>query len=52
MKDIVQRARKLGVKAVTLQTETGSYNERYYEKMGFATKFTGVYYKIQGYVFA
>ena len=46
MKDIVERAHILGIQAITLQTETGTYNERYYEKMGFITKFTGIYYKL------
>lgn len=45
MKDIVQRANKLGIKSITLQTESETYNERYYEKMGFVTKFNGIYYK-------
>lgn len=47
MKDIVERAARLGIKAITLQTETGTYNEKYYEKMGFRTKFNGIYYKIK-----
>lgn len=46
MKDIVERANKLGIKTITLQTEAGTYNEFYYEKMGFATKFNGILYKI------
>jgi GNAT superfamily N-acetyltransferase len=46
MKDIVERAKTLGIKTITLQTESNTYNERYYEKMGFITKFNGVYYKI------
>jgi GNAT superfamily N-acetyltransferase len=45
MKDIMERARALGIRAVTLQTEAGTYNEKYYEKMGFITKFNGIYYK-------
>ncbi|MGI5846208.1 MAG: GNAT family N-acetyltransferase [Alphaproteobacteria bacterium] len=46
MKDIVQRAKKLGIKTITLQTESGTYNEIYYKKLGFITKFNGIYYKI------
>jgi GNAT superfamily N-acetyltransferase len=46
MKDIVRRADKLGIKTITLQTEAGTYNEGYYEKIGFETKFKGTYYKI------
>ncbi|MCL2330941.1 MAG: GNAT family N-acetyltransferase [Proteobacteria bacterium] len=45
MKDIIERAHKLGIKTITLQTETGTYNEKYYEKIGFVTRFNGVYYK-------
>lgn len=47
MKDIMERAEKLGIKAITLQTESGTYNERYYEKIGFETKFNGIYYKVK-----
>ena len=30
-----------GVKFIFLQTEKGSYNEKYYNKLGFNTKFVG-----------
>jgi GNAT superfamily N-acetyltransferase len=46
MKDIIERAHNLGINTITLQTEADTYNEKYYQKMGFATKFNGVLYKI------
>lgn len=45
MKFRCEKARELGIKAITLQTESGSRNEKIFEKMGFVTKFNGIYYK-------
>ena len=37
----VSEAMKMGVKTIFLQTEKDSYNERFYRKLGFSTKFIG-----------
>ena len=37
----VSEAFKNNMKVIFLQTEKGSYNEKYYDKLGFSTKFVG-----------
>ncbi|MCL2439363.1 MAG: GNAT family N-acetyltransferase [Alphaproteobacteria bacterium] len=47
MKELMIRARDLGCRELTLQTETGTYNERYYEKIGFATRLRATLYDVE-----
>jgi len=44
----VDEAMKMGIKVIFLQTEQGSYNEKYYDNIGFKTKFIGTGYVFEG----
>jgi len=41
---LVKQAKERGISTIMFQTEVGSYNEKWYTKMGFKTVFTGTYY--------